>query len=191
MSSAPYLSPSGILAPWAEAVRTTGRFSVDDLAALPDDGWQYELVEGVLIRMPPSGYEASNVAARLLARLGVFAADNALGAVSGADGGYRLDPARPRDTELVPDVAFVRADRVPPCGSPEYAKALRLAPDLAVEVASPFQTAEGLATKASVCLSLQCDGWASAHRSLLPTAVGHAGADTPCTRTPLRDCRPQ
>ena len=90
MSSAPYLSPSGTLAPWAEAVRTDMPLHVDDLAALPDDGWQYELVEGVLIRMPASGYEASNVAARLLARLGVFVEDRALGAVTGADGGYRL-----------------------------------------------------------------------------------------------------
>ena len=110
MSSAPYLSPSGTLAPWAEAVRTDMPLRVDDLAALPDDGWQYELVEGVLIRMPASGYEASNVAARLLARLGVFVEDHALDAVTGADGGYRLDPERPRDTELVPDVAFVRVD---------------------------------------------------------------------------------
>jgi len=153
MSSAPYLSPSGTLAPWAEAVRTDMPLRVDDLAALPDDGWQYELVEGVLIRMPASGYEASNVAARLLARLGVFVEDHALGAVTGADGGYRLDPERPRDTELVPDVAFVRVDRIPLRRSPEYAKALRLAPDLAVEVASPFQTVESLGIKARVYLS--------------------------------------
>lgn len=117
MSNAPYLSPSGTFAPWAEAVRTTGRFSVDDLAALPNDGWQYELVEGALIRMPASGYEVSTVAAQLLARLGVFVEDHALGAVTGADGGYRLDP------------------------------------DLAVEVASPVQTAESLALKARVYLS--------------------------------------
>ena len=118
MSNAPYLSSSGSFAPWAGAVRTTGPFSVDDLAALPDDGWQYELVEGVLIRMPASGYEAPNVAARLLARLGVFVEDHALGAVTGADGGYRLDPARPRDTELVPDVAFVRVESYPATSLP-------------------------------------------------------------------------
>jgi len=153
MSNAPYLSPSGTFAPWAEAVRTTGRFSVDDLAALPNDGWQYELVEGALIRMPASGYEVSTVAAQLLARLGVFVEDHALGAVTGADGGYRLDPAHPLDIELVPDVAFVHAARISPRRSPEYAKALRLAPDLAVEVASPVQTAESLALKARVYLS--------------------------------------
>ena len=39
------------VAPWAETVL----FTADDLARLPDDGWQYELVEGRLVRMPPPG----------------------------------------------------------------------------------------------------------------------------------------
>lgn len=30
-------------------------FMADDLLTLPDDGWQYELVEGRLIQMPPAG----------------------------------------------------------------------------------------------------------------------------------------
>ena len=32
---------------------------------LPDDGWQFELVEGRLVRMPPSGLDASMLALRL------------------------------------------------------------------------------------------------------------------------------
>ncbi len=35
---------------------------VADLANLPDDTWQYEIVEGELIRMPGSGIEASRIA---------------------------------------------------------------------------------------------------------------------------------
>ncbi len=58
--------PSQPLAPWAEVVPDTPRMTTDDLAALPEDGWQYELVEGVLVRMPMSGGEASNIAMRLV-----------------------------------------------------------------------------------------------------------------------------
>jgi len=52
--------------------------TTDDMAALPEDGWQYELVEGVLVRMPMSGGEASSRAMRLGARLGVYVEDNDL-----------------------------------------------------------------------------------------------------------------
>ena len=67
------------LAPWAEVVPNQPPLTVDDLAALPDDeGWVYELVDGVLIREPMSGYEASSIGARLLARLTVYVEDHGL-----------------------------------------------------------------------------------------------------------------
>ena len=147
-------SPPYPLAPWAEVVPHAPSMTVDDLRSLPDDdGWTYELVEGVLIRMPMSGFEASNIGYRLGGRLSVYVEDHGLGAVTGEQGGYRLDPAHPRTTELAPDVAFVRADRLPPRASPEYSKALRLAPDLAVEVASEYQYQPGMDEKARRYLS--------------------------------------
>jgi Uma2 family endonuclease len=118
------------------------------MCTLPEDGWQYELVNGVLVRMPMSGFEASHIAYRLGGRLVVYVEDHGLGAVTGEQGGYRLDPAHPEDTELAPDVAFVRADRLPARTSPEYTRALQLAPDLAVEVASEHQFAPTMAAKA-------------------------------------------
>jgi len=145
--------PSQPLAPWAEVVPDTPRMTTDDLAALPEDGWQYELVEGVLVRMPMSGGEASNIAMRLGARLGVYVEDHDLGQLTGEAGGYRPDPAHPRETELAPDVAFVRADRLPDRASPNYPKAWPIAPDLAVEVASPNQYRPGLGAKARLYLS--------------------------------------
>lgn len=51
-------------------------------------------------------------------------------------------------TGLVPDVAFVRAERVPPRTSPDYAKAWRLAPDLVAVVVSPTQFRPEMASKA-------------------------------------------
>ena len=40
------------LAPWAEIVPHVPPLTVGDLERLPDDGWRYELVEGVLVRYP-------------------------------------------------------------------------------------------------------------------------------------------
>ena len=41
------------VAPWAEVVLDAPYpMTVDELHALPDDGWVYELLNGVLVRMP-------------------------------------------------------------------------------------------------------------------------------------------
>src|SRR5579875_2798646 len=108
------------LAPWAEVVPNMPPMTVDELHAIPDDGWVYELIEGVLVRMPLRSPGSSGVGMRLLARLHVYVEDHALGMVSGEQGGYRLDPAHPLDTEVAPDVAFVQASRVLPPTSPDY-----------------------------------------------------------------------
>ncbi len=146
--------PPSPVAPWAEiAPDAPYPTTVDDLHALPDDGWTYELLNGVLVRMPLSSGGASNVGARLLIRLGAYVEDHDLGLVTGEQGGYRLDPAHPLDTEVAPDVAFVRAGRAPSPTSPEfYGRAWLLAPDLAAEVASENQFAPGMAAKAQLYL---------------------------------------
>ena len=108
------MTASNTLAPWGEIVPNVSAMTVDDLLALPDDGWRYELVEGRLVRMPPSGYRASRIAGRLYVAVLAFADAHARGAVTPPDGGYDLGPAGQKDTTLAPDVAFVRADRLPP-----------------------------------------------------------------------------
>lgn len=129
-----------IIAPWAELVPNVGPMTIEQMLALPDDGWQYELVEGRLVRMPGSGFEASTIAMELGAALLAFVKPRGLGRITGSDGTYNLtQPDDTGETGLVPDVAFVAAHRLPPRNSDEYAKALPLAPDLVVEVASPSQ----------------------------------------------------
>ena len=132
------------LAPWGDLVPDAPRMTVADLLRLPDDGFQYEVVEGKLIRMPPSGIDASHLAVRLIIELGAYVRDRRLGVVTGADGTYELAPG----TGLAPDVAFLPAGRVPPPNSPEYRQAARGAPALAVEVASPTQYRPEMAAKA-------------------------------------------
>jgi hypothetical protein len=37
------------VAPWAEVVPGAGPATVEDLLTMPNDGWIYEVVEGVLV----------------------------------------------------------------------------------------------------------------------------------------------
>ena len=104
-----------------------------DLMQLPDDGYQYELEAGRLIRVPPTGPLASIVAATMLTLVNGFVRLHRLGVVGGADFGMIL--ARDPDTVRAPDVVFYRANRLPPGGIPS--SYWDLAPDLAVEVLSP------------------------------------------------------
>jgi Uma2 family endonuclease len=106
------------------------------------------LVEGVLVRMPPSSFGASKIGQRLANRLGTFVEDNGLGSITGEQGGYILDPQRPRQTQVAPDVGFVCAERDIPLTSPASTSAYQGAPDLAVEVAAPRQSRSALAAKA-------------------------------------------
>jgi Uma2 family endonuclease len=112
---------------------TTKLMTAEELMALPDDGWRYELIEGVLHRMPPGGLEHSDIGSELLARLRVFGRESGIGRAFGADAGvfFEQDP----DTVRVPDVAFVRTERLPPAD--EWIGLSRVIPDLVCEVVSP------------------------------------------------------
>ena len=108
--------------------------TAEELYELPDDGMRHELVEGELRAMPPAGFEHGSVAADLLIRVGSFVYAQKLGVVLAAETGFVL--RRGPDTVRAPDVAFVRADRVPP--REERRTFAELAPDLVAEVTSPY-----------------------------------------------------
>lgn len=135
--------PSDTLAPWAEVVPRAAHTTVDELLSMTDDGWRYEVVEGVLVRVAGSGKRATRTAARLLARLLTYVEDSGLGVVTGADGVYTFFGA---ETGLLPDVGFytVAHDAL----ITDEDKPIPFAPDLAVEVASPSQSADDMAAKA-------------------------------------------
>ncbi len=135
--------PSATLAPWAEVVPQKGRVTVDDLLTLPDDGWRYEVVEGVLVRMAGSGEEATTVGGNVYFALRAFVQPRRLGVVTPADGVYKF---RGAETGLLPDVGFYIAARHALIA--DRTKPIPFAPDLAVEVASPSQSADDMAAKA-------------------------------------------
>jgi Uma2 family endonuclease len=121
--------------------------TVDILLTLPDDGYIYEVVEGVLVRVAGSGSRPTTLAAILLSAILTFVHPRRLGRVTGADGVYKFPGA---ETGLIPDVGYYTADRVSLISDED--RPLPFAPDLAVEVASPSQDADDMAAKARIYL---------------------------------------
>ena len=131
---------------------STKPMTADEFFRLAGDGKRYELVEGALFETSPAGTEHSMVAMTAGAMLFRFVRPRRLGEVFAADTGFVLssDP----DTVRAPDAAFVAADRMPADGVP--AGYMRLAPDLAVEVVSPSDTASDLQSKVYAWLVAGC-----------------------------------
>jgi Uma2 family endonuclease len=133
---------SDTLAPWAEIVPRTRHTTVDQLLDVPDDGWRYEVVEGVLVRVAGSGAWATTIGRRLAARLGDYVDEHNLGLVTGADGVFKFPGA---ETGLLPDAGYLAAARADTIV--DLSKAIPFAPDLAAKIASPSQDAVDMAAK--------------------------------------------
>lgn len=103
----------------------------------------YELVDGRLVPVTPPGFEHGRVCMCVARRLDAFVEAHGLGAVVINDTGFVL--RRGPDTMRGADVAFVRADRLPPADMLD--RGYRGAPDLAVEVVSPSDRAGEVAQK--------------------------------------------
>lgn len=105
--------------------------SADEYLALGDIG-PSALIQGELILMSPSGYNHGCIASYIDWALRNFLRTNKLGRASTAEAGFLI--SRNPDTVRAPDVAFVRAERIPPGGQKKFFEG---PPDLAVEVLSP------------------------------------------------------
>jgi Uma2 family endonuclease len=104
---------------------------------LPDDGRKYELVDGEAKEVP-TGFEHGVLAIRLAARL--FAHVHTWGYVCDSSTGFRMANGRIRS----PDVSVVARTRLPA----EFPKGFfDGAPDLAVEIVSPFEDMPDLLSK--------------------------------------------
>jgi Uma2 family endonuclease len=107
--------------------------TADELLAMPDDGYRYELVKGELRRMAPTGDEHGDITMELAGALYRHVKTERLGKVYAAETGFKLesDP----DTVRAPDIAFVTQEKFERTGRLTGFRAG--APDLAVEVLSP------------------------------------------------------
>jgi Uma2 family endonuclease len=123
---------------------TARAVTAEDLLMMPEDGFRYELVEGELVKMAPTGGQHGVVVINAAAPLASHVKKFGLGVVCGAETGFKIN-SRP-DTVLAPDVSFISRERIPIGGPPSsYWDG---APDLAVEVASPSDSGKGLDAKA-------------------------------------------
>ena len=124
----------------------------DDLARQPNDGSRYELVKGVLRKMPPAGFEHGICASEIGSKLNVHVKTHQLGYVCGAETGFKI--AQNPDTVRAPDAAFVCQASIERQGIVKgYWEG---APDLAVEVISPGDTYAEVAEKVEEWLTAGC-----------------------------------
>jgi len=118
--------------PYIAGMAAATPMTADELLHLNLPNKRTELVKGMLVVREPAGYRHGEVAMNLATAIHTFVRAHRLGSVLAAETGFKLF-SNP-DTVRAPDVAFIRADRVPtpaPRGFPA------MAPDLAVEVLSP------------------------------------------------------
>lgn len=97
-----------------------------------------ELIDGVLVEKP-MGYRESQLAAALIVALGAYLRLHRIGTVAGEAGMLKVSPTQVR----IPDVSFIRWERLPAESGPIPA----VAPDLAVEILSEGNTEQEMARK--------------------------------------------
>jgi len=113
--------------------------TVEQFERLPDDGLRHELDEGELISMPPTFGLHGKVLTETVLILGSFIRTRSLGLVV-SDVGFQLSA----DTLRAPDIAFIKADRV---ATLDLERRFQGAPDLAIEIISPSESATDIAHK--------------------------------------------
>lgn len=126
------------------SAQSSVKLSVEEFEVYPTPDGKAELVRGELRLSPPPGSPHGLVVARVAQLLSNHVMERRLGAVL-TDAGFELLQL-PR-TVRAPDIAFVRADRLPARGISRGF--LRMAPDLDVEVVSPSETRKELEEKLS------------------------------------------
>ena len=110
----------------------------------------FDLVEGRLVTVLPRGFEHGCIVSDIAAILRECVRAGKLGLVA-VEAGFCV--SRDPDTVCSPDVAFVRAERIPSGGVRAF---FHGAPDLAVEVISPSDRASEVLAKAQDWIHAGC-----------------------------------
>ena len=135
---------------WRSAQHTL--LTAEELLKMPDDGYRYELVKGVLRKMLPAGFEHGTTTMGIGWRLAQYVSENRLGQALAAETGFVI--SRNPDTVRAPDAAFIRQSVIDRRGIPKgYWEG---APDLAVEVISPGDTYTEVSEKVADWLHAGC-----------------------------------
>lgn len=109
--------------------------------ALDHPGLKCELIDDQLL-IDPTGYNHEYIGARLLIKMAVHAERHKLGSVCGSSLGCWMVSGN----MLSPDISFIRRDRLPATPA-ERKKFFQGAPDIVVEVVSPWDRTSRLTEK--------------------------------------------
>ncbi len=120
--------------------------SMQDLASTPDDGYRYELVKGVLFRLPPPKEHHGAICMLLGAALVLYCNAHGMRGQVVDNAAYDFSSATLGATVLGPDLAVSAAP------AKSYEPYSKVPPLLAVEVASPSDTRPYLADRARLYL---------------------------------------
>jgi Uma2 family endonuclease len=139
-----------------------------------------ELSKGRLIVMSPTGWEHGDITALLVTFVTTFVFEHGLGRVTTAEAGFILyknpDPDG-KDIVRAPDVGFIASARIPKKLSTKF---VPFAPDLAVEVISPSESANDIHEKVTEYLQ-----YGTRMVVLFYPNTQSAGVYTPTSFTPL------
>jgi Uma2 family endonuclease len=114
--------------------RTRAKLTGEDLLEIQAETRKsYELIEGELVEMSPTGGLHSEIEVTISALLWLHVRQHKLGRVVGGEAGFYV--RGDEHTVRGADVAFISTAKVPPEGLPTGF--LKIAPDLVVEVVSP------------------------------------------------------
>ncbi|MGZ3639070.1 MAG: Uma2 family endonuclease [Ktedonobacterales bacterium] len=136
-----------VRARFAALLPAAGQMSIDELMALPEHRWRYELIAGQLTQRLPNDLQYDMIQSLLVSAL-----RRAIG-IAGIEGvvvqetGVVVSAADQPDTMFVPALAFIQSSQLPVSGSAAEVPSVRLVPKFVVEIAAPGQEGQALADR--------------------------------------------
>ena len=120
--------------------------TIDEMYHMPRDGQKYELIGGE-VKVSPAGMNHELIGGELYFLLRLYLQKHKIGRLFTSSVGFLL----PNGDLVSPDVSFVRTERLPDGKVPDTFG--NMAPDLAVEIVSPFDRLTEVEDKAELYLS--------------------------------------
>jgi Uma2 family endonuclease len=117
--------------------------TIEEFEQLPDDGSRYELVDGELERMPPTGEGHGDVDRQFIWLLDSYIRPRGIEKLF-VETSFVL--SLERRTVRQPDIAFVQAERL--SGDRDRDRSVRVVPDLVIEIVSPSDRRSAVVDKA-------------------------------------------
>ena len=141
-----------VRARWAALLPSTRQMSVDELMALPEHRWRYELIAGQLTQRVPGDLGYDMIARLLVSALRAFVRTASIDGAVVQEAGIVISAAGQPDTMLVPALAFISAHQASSVDSPVELSPVRLVPEFVFEIAAPGQERQMLAERARMWL---------------------------------------